>query len=138
MSKPTISKLKKKLMEIVKQHVRERDQNTDQRTGEVVYGSNCHCSHIMPVSSGNALAFCPLNMKILSYHNHLNWWHKNPLEATEWFKSKFPGRYAYLMKHRNDKVHWKLYDYEEMIKLAQADDWEAYHRYILKDDFDEK
>ena len=137
MSKPSISKLKKKLMELVKQHVRERDDYTDQRSGEEVSGSNCHCSHIIPVSSGNALAFCPLNMKILSYHNHINWWHKNPMESAEWFKSKFPGRWAYLQKHKNDIVKWKEYNWLEMIRLAKEGDWEAYNNYILGDKYED-
>jgi hypothetical protein len=42
-------------------------------------------------------------------HDHLNWWHKNPLEATEWFKTRFPERYAYLQANRGMK-QFKLND----------------------------
>ena len=132
-----ITKLKKQLMELVKEHVRERDKSICQYTGQLVTGSNRHVSHVVPVSQGNALAFCPLNMKILSYHSHINWWHKNPMESSEWFKSKFPGRWAYLQKHKNDVVKWKEHDWREMIRLAKEGDWEAYHEYILKDEFNE-
>jgi 5-methylcytosine-specific restriction endonuclease McrA len=115
MAKPKISKLKKKLMELVKAKVRERDNWTCQRCGGRVVGSNCHVSHVIPVSQGNALAFDPINMKVLCYHDHLNWWHKNPVEAGEWFQTKFPSRWTYLQSHRNDLVHWKAHDYEAMI-----------------------
>lgn len=27
---------------------------------------------------------------------HLNWWHKNPIEAAEWFKETYPDRYLKL------------------------------------------
>lgn len=116
MSKPSISKLKKKLMLLVKKQVHVRDNDTCQWCGKSVTGSNCQVSHVIPVSQGNALAFDLLNMKILCYHCHLNKWHKRPLEATEWFKSKFPDRYKYLEQHKNDVVHWKEYDYLEKIK----------------------
>lgn len=115
MSKPSISKLKKKLMLLVKATIHERDQNICQWCGKYVEGSNSQVSHVIPVSQGNALAFDTMNMKILCYHCHLNKWHKRPLEATEWFKSKFPDRYEYLEKHKNDIVHWKLQDYQKMI-----------------------
>jgi len=31
-------------------------------------------------------------MKVMCYHCHINWWHKNPIEAGKWFESKFPER----------------------------------------------
>jgi 5-methylcytosine-specific restriction endonuclease McrA len=119
MSKPKISKLKKKLMELIKAHVRRRDNYTCQHCGKQVEGSNCHVSHVRPVSSGNALAFDPINMKVLCYHCHINWFHKNPLEAAEWFKVKFYDRWEYLQEHKNDIVHWKEADYLRMIAEAQ-------------------
>lgn len=137
MSKPSISKLKKKLMTIIKAHVYERDENICQWCGRYCEGSNRQASHVTPVSEGNALAFCPLNIKVLCYHCHLNKWHKNPRVAAAWFKSKFPGRDAYLTKHENDEVHWKLHNWEEMIELAKSGDWEAYHNYILGDKYEE-
>lgn len=32
----------------------------------------------------------PLNIISLCYGCHLEWWHKNPIEATEWIKEKMP------------------------------------------------
>lgn len=39
-------------------------------------------------------------MKVMCYHCHLNWWHKNPMEAAEWFANKFPDRWEYLQANR--------------------------------------
>jgi hypothetical protein len=53
---------------------------------------------VIPVSVTGRLALYPLNMKVLCYHCHLNWWHKNPIEAGRWFESKFPERLKELEK----------------------------------------
>ncbi|RKY72541.1 MAG: hypothetical protein DRP97_00475 [Candidatus Latescibacterota bacterium] len=114
--KTSISTLKKKLEKLVKEYIRNRDKYTCQHCGIKVRGSNCHVSHVIPRSAGNALRFDPMNLKILCYHCHINWWHKNPLESAEWFTKKFPKRYKYLQEHKNDKVDWKSEDYQLMIK----------------------
>jgi hypothetical protein len=59
------------------------------------------------------------------------------MESAEWFKSKFPGRWAYLQKHKNDIVKWKEYNWLEMIRLAKEGDWEAYNNYILGDKYED-
>lgn len=92
--------LGKTLDKLSKEVVRKRDGNICQRCNKWVEGSNRHVSHVIPVSQGNKLRWEPLNMKILCLHCHLNWWHKNPLEAFEWFESTFPDRYKYLRDNR--------------------------------------
>jgi 5-methylcytosine-specific restriction endonuclease McrA len=87
-----VTKLKKKLMLLVKRRIHIRDNDTCQMCGKIVEGSNCQVSHVIPVSAGNALAFDETNMKILCYHCHLNIWHKHPLKARDWFVNKFPER----------------------------------------------
>lgn len=89
-------KLIKQLDDLSKEVVRKRDGNTCQKCGVWVEGSNRHCSHVIPVSAGSRLRWEPLNMKILCYHHHINWWHKNPMRAREWFEEKFPERWAFL------------------------------------------
>lgn len=103
-SKTPVAKLKKICMGLVKNIVSIRDGDVCQKCQERVYGSNRHRSHVIPVSAGNKLAFDELNMKILCYHCHMNWWHKNPLEAQVWFKEKFPQRFEYLMENRGIQI----------------------------------
>ena len=108
--------IKKRLEKLVKEIVKIRDGNVCQFSGELVEGSNCHASHVIPVSADGRLAFDPLNLKVLSYHWHLNWWHKHPIAAGDWFKTKFPTRWEYLhLKHLENKTKGpiSMTEYEE-------------------------
>ena len=97
------AKLKKECDKLCKEIVSIRDNDICQKCGERVYGSNRHRSHVIPVSAGNKLAFDPMNIKILCFYHHMQWWHKNPLEAWGWFKEKFPERALYLQANRGIK-----------------------------------
>lgn len=90
------TKLKKQLELLVKEYVKRRDNYTCQYCHLEVTGTNCHASHVIPVSRSANLQFDPLNMKVLCFHHHINWWHKNPLEAGEWYRQTFPERWEYL------------------------------------------
>ena len=109
------TKLKEKLWELCKEYIKLRDQNICQKCNEYVEKTNCHTSHVIPKSHGNVLRFDPLNLKIFCYHHHINWWHKNPVEAGEWFKDKFPERYDYLMERKETLVKFTESDYQDMI-----------------------
>ena len=102
------TKLKEELDELTKQLVRIRDNWTCQRCGKKVTEQNAHCSHVIPKSKGNALRWDLSNLKLLCFHCHINFWHKNPIEAYKWFKNKFPDRYKYLDKHKNDVVKFSI------------------------------
>ena len=114
--KPTITKLKKKLEKLVADYVKLRDKYICQYCGKKVEGSNCHASHVIPKSQGNQFRFDPINLKVLCYHHHINWFHKNPIEAAEWFKQKFPDRYEYLFDQPRKAVKFTRFDYEQMIE----------------------
>jgi len=91
-------KIKDKLDKVIKTIVKIRDNYTCQHCQKKVEGSDCHGSHVIPVSRDGRLAFEPLNIKVLCYHCHLNWWHKHPIEAGEWFTSTFPERWEFLQQ----------------------------------------
>ena len=110
------AKAKKELEKLVKEFVKKRDNYTCQYCGLKVAGTNCHASHVFPVGSHGKLQFDPMNLKVLCYHHHINWWHKHPTEAGEWFKKTFPERYTYL--EEQDKlptVPIKEWQYQEKI-----------------------
>lgn len=115
------SKIRKKLDELVKKVVKERDGYICQHCEKKLEGSNCHGSHVIPVSAGLALAYDPTNLKTLCYHCHINWWHKNPMEAAEWFKNKFPDRWTYLQQKKaegNKPIKdWQLEELYNEMKL---------------------
>lgn len=108
-------KLTDKLEKLVKQSIRTRDDYTCQKCGKYTKGADCHVSHVIPVSAGNQFKYDPLNMKVMCYHHHLNWWHKNPVEAGEWFREKFPDRHEYLFGQPRETVKFSLDDLQEMI-----------------------
>jgi len=120
-------KLKKKLELAVKTYVKERDKFTCQFCDKVVSGSNCHASHIIPVSADGRMAFDPDNLKVLCYHCHMNFWHKNPLEATDKFTKKFPGRYEKLQeKHLSNQKKGTIQMEELEERLNQINQMNEY------------
>lgn len=108
-------KLIKKLDLASKQAVRLRDGNICQRCGKFAEGSNRHVSHVIPVSAGHKLRWDPQNMKILCYHCHINWWHKNPMESSAWFAEKFPERWAHIQLQRGT-YKFTLAELEEILQ----------------------
>ena len=105
---------KLKTEKAVKVYVKTRDGYTCQWCGKFLEGSNAHASHVIPVSAGNQFRYDPLNLKCLCYHCHLNLWHKNPVEAGEWFKEKFPERHKYLFSKPRETVKFDIDQLKEM------------------------
>lgn len=115
-SRKTITK---KLDKLVIDIIRLRDNHVCQHCAKTLGGSNEHVSHVVPRSLGNKLRWDLQNLKLLCFHCHINWWHKNPIESGEWFKSKFPERYEYLQENKGIKIYktFELIElYEELKK----------------------
>ena len=107
-------KLKEKLDKICREIILIRDDNRCQKCGKYVEGQNAHCSHVIPKSKGDGLRWNFINLKLLCFHCHINWWHKNPLEAAEWFKGKFPKRWEILQENKNIIEKYTINKLEEM------------------------
>jgi len=97
----------KKLDDLCKKIVRLRDKNTCQHCGKHVNSRNSHVSHVIPKSKGYALRWDLRNLKLLCFHCHINWWHKNIAEAWMWFQREFPYRADYLLEHKDDIIFSK-------------------------------
>lgn len=107
-------KLIDKLDKVAKDYIRARDGEICQHCHKPATGSNRHVSHVIPVSQGNRLRWDDQNMKILCYHCHINWWHKNPMEAAAWFEETYPDRWEYLQNNRGI-AKFSQGDLEDMI-----------------------
>ncbi|MCR4329598.1 MAG: hypothetical protein NUV65_03555 [Candidatus Roizmanbacteria bacterium] len=70
-----------------------------------------HCAHYIG-RVNKRLRYDEQNALSLCVKCHLEWSHKNPKEFTEWFKGKYPDRYEYLIKAKNEVV--KL-DYDVVV-----------------------
>jgi 5-methylcytosine-specific restriction endonuclease McrA len=119
--KVTLGKLKKRLENLAKNRAKERDGYTCQKCGRKVEKSNAHGSHVIPVSASQALRFDLLNIKCLCFKCHIGWWHKNPLEAADWFKTKFPERWDYLQEHKHDIKQWRRPELEELLRKKNSE-----------------
>lgn len=102
MPKKDRRKLKKELVTLAKTVAKLRDNYTCQKCYKTKHQAAIHGSHVIPVSAGDLLSWDVLNIKALCYSCHFHWWHKDPIEASEWFEEKFPGRAAYLNAKRVD------------------------------------
>ena len=111
-SRSSRKSIRNKLDKLVKEMVKERDNYTCQRCGAKLSKSNCHGSHVIPVSAGLMWAYDPENLIVLCFHDHINWWHKNPIESGDWFKSKFPERYSYLQSKKEEYKTRPIKDFE--------------------------
>lgn len=107
--------IKKELTEVCREITVLACGGRCQKCGKAVTGSNAHLSHIIPKSQGNALRWDLINLTLFCMHHHINWWHKNILEAQAWFKNRFPEAYKYLWKHKNDIVKFTDSDLEKML-----------------------
>ena len=115
-------RLEKELDYLTAKIIKIQNNYTCQKCGKYVTGRNCHASHIIP-KTRHALRWNLINLMVLCLHDHRDWWHTNILEAQKWFKEKFPEKYKYLMKHKEDSGRFTLDELEELkVKLKQEID----------------
>ena len=60
------------------------------------------------------------NLKALCTRCHLFWWHKEPMEAWQWFQYEFPYRADYLLTHKNEISSYKVHELEELYDRLKA------------------
>jgi 5-methylcytosine-specific restriction endonuclease McrA len=112
--------IRAKLDKLVKDFVKERDNYICQHCGKKLSKEDCHASHIIPISAGLWWAYESRNIITMCFHCHINWWHKNPVEAGEWYRNTFPEEWAYLqvlksqIKSRPIKTYELVELYEEL------------------------
>lgn len=103
--KPKLQSISKKKLndenvELAKLIAKERDRYVCQHCGKTARQTAIHASHVINEARDHRLASDPENIKALCYNCHINWRHKNPIEAGQWFTNKWPGRYEKLQaKH---------------------------------------
>jgi len=62
-------------------------------------------SHVYPKGKYTRLRHDTDNILTLCFACHICWWHKNPIEASQWFGDKYPDR-AKKLKLRS-QISWK-------------------------------
>jgi hypothetical protein len=73
------------------------------------------CAHIIP-RGNKTLRWDLINALCLCHRCHRFWAHMNPIDFTEWYKTKYPKRYIYLLKYKNIFTKRTLSDYQKLYK----------------------
>lgn len=81
---------RKKCVAWAKLEAKNRDNYVCVKCGKKVIGMNAHGSHIYNEGTYRSMSADPDNILTMCYYDHINWWHKSPLDASEWFKKKYP------------------------------------------------
>lgn len=109
-----------KLKKLLREAMLARDGYTCQRAGEDTCGGALHTSHIFPVGVYKKMEFEIENVTTLCQRHHLYWWHKHPIEASDWIHGYLPKeRMDNLDKlaSRKEKV---ILDYEEIKTILEG------------------
>ena len=93
--KPTRKEWIKILDDLAKEVVYARDGHRSVKSGET---GRLNPSHVYPKGRYTRMRWELDNLLTLTWDEHLQWWHKNPIEAGNWFKEKYPDRYIYLRR----------------------------------------
>jgi len=109
-------KKRNKAEDIAKTYAKIRDNYTCQKCLKKVIKHNCHVSHVKSKGAYPRLRCDPENLKVLCYYCHIHWWHKEPTEAGEWFKNKFPLRWEYLQEAKLNQNKLTEEDYDNIIE----------------------
>ncbi len=118
--KTPLQKLHDKCWAMARKVIYLRDRGQCQRCYKPVKGANAHTSHVLPKSTHGAIKYDLLNLKLLCYHHHINWWHKNPIESGKWFKETFPDRMAYIEKMPRLRSY-RVSDLQEILEVLQIE-----------------
>lgn len=82
----------------LKAEMLERDGYMCVRCGK---GHSLQASHVYPKGRYPSLRHNLNNVLTLCNGCHLFWWHRNPLEAADWFREKWPDRAIILSQLKN-------------------------------------
>ncbi len=118
--KTPMRKMHDKCWAVAKKVIYLRDHGQCQHCFKRVEGTNAHTSHVFPKSTHGALKYVLLNLKLLCYHCHINWWHKNPVESGKWVRETFPDRMAIIEKIPRCRSY-RVDDLQEILEELQAE-----------------
>lgn len=101
---------------IVRTVVLLRDGNRCQKCRHVFLPEDLHSSHVIVKKGHLNIRHDLNNVLTMCAYCHLEWWHKHPEEAMDWFADKFPDRYEYLMERKNGIYKVSIGDLREVKK----------------------
>ncbi len=118
--KTPLQKMHDKCWAMAKKVIALRDHGQCQHCFKRAESNNGHTSHVLPKSVGNGVRYDLLNLKLLCYHCHINWWHKNPFESGKWFRDTFPERLEHIESIPRRRSY-RVDDLQEILEELQAE-----------------
>ena len=112
-----ISKAKRDTLAMVKKYVRESGPCVASGQGRKSCGGYMQASHIKSEGAYKHLFIDPRNIYPMCMAHHLYWWHKEPTEAGNWFKEKYPINWKYLEWAKQQHIQYTV---NELIGLQSA------------------
>ncbi len=119
-TKTPLQKLHDKCWAMARKVIYLRDCGQCQRCYKHVEGANAHTSHVLPKSTHGAIKYNLKNLKLLCYHCHINWWHKNPTGSGKWFREIFPDRMR-LLDEMPRRRSYRVSDLQEILEELQIE-----------------
>lgn len=110
-------KWKNKCILLAKKLVRLESKGICERCGK--YTSVIHGAHVESVRHEMTCADTE-NIIALCFHCHFEFWHKYPMEASEWFKSKWPGRYERLRERAQQNPDYSVEDWKSIYQYLDS------------------
>jgi 5-methylcytosine-specific restriction endonuclease McrA len=120
MRKITDRGLVKKLDDIMRVHVRQRDDNTCQWCGKKgLVGFDSQISHIIPKGRSTYLRWDMNNLILLCAYCHNEKWHKLSL-GRKWFDPKYPERVQYLEARQHTTIKKRPFMEQRRTELEEG------------------
>lgn len=129
--KITLAKAKKLLLEDVKRMIRESGECVV--TGQGKCGGVLQASHIMSEGAYKNLFVDPQNIFPMCWKHHFFFWHRNIVDAVEWFKKDFPAVYTYLQKNKKTRIDFTIENIQALRAATKQGNAEYINAYqVLK------
>lgn len=110
---PINKKQKKELNALLHEYCRLRDGDKCLHCGK---SGDLQLSHIYPKGRYKKMEFDEDNLKLLCWHCHFGWWHKNPIEAHEWLKEILSAKRLRDLQFRAQTVNKTILDFK-LVKI---------------------
>lgn len=117
-SKLNSSKIRKQCVEIAKLIIKHNANYTCEKCGRTQLQVQQQGAHIFPEGRYSSMSADTDNILCLCAGCHM-WsndsWHENPLESSEWFKNRFPGRYEELKRRSQESKQMGKFEWSKKL-----------------------
>lgn len=109
---------RKECVKTAKTIAKIRDKWICQRCGKPVEGSDAHGSHIYPEGTYRNMSALVENILCLCFDCHINWWHKYPKDAKDWFNKRYKELAFFLEKEAKESINKKI-NWQSLLALLR-------------------